>query len=104
SILEAYPLGCINVHPSLLPRWRGAAPIQRTIMAGDKETAIVIMQMNEGLDTGDMLLVKKYSIALSTTSGMLHDQLSQAAGPLVLRALDERPKPVKQLETGVTYA
>lgn len=103
-ILEAYPLGCINVHPSLLPRWRGAAPLQRTIMAGDKETAIVIMQMDEGLDTGDMLLVKKYPIAPGTTAGMLHDQLAREAGDLVLHALTEKPQPVKQPKDGVTYA
>jgi methionyl-tRNA formyltransferase len=104
AILEAYPLGCINVHPSLLPRWRGAAPIQRTIMAGDKETAIVIMQMNEGLDTGDMLLVEKFSIAPGTTSGMLHDTLAAKAGPLVLKTLKNPLKPVPQPETDVTYA
>ncbi len=104
AILEAYPRGCINVHPSLLPRWRGAAPIQRTIMAGDKETAIVIMQMDQGLDTGDMLLVQKHPIAPGTTAGMLHDQLAREAGDLVLRALAENPKPAKQSGAGVTYA
>jgi methionyl-tRNA formyltransferase len=104
AILEAFPRGCINVHPSLLPRWRGAAPIQRTIMAGDKETAIVIMQMDEGLDTGDMLLVEKLPIAPGTTAGMLHDALAVKAAPLVLETLKTRPKPVKQPEAGVTYA
>lgn len=107
-VLDAYPLGCINVHPSLLPRWRGAAPLQRTIMAGDKETAIVIMQMDEGMDTGDMLLVKHYRIAPGTTAGRLHDQLASEAGPLVLEALDGlRNKTItaqKQPEDGVTYA
>lgn len=103
-ILEAYPLGCINVHPSLLPRWRGAAPIQRTIMAGNKETAICIMQMDEGLDTGDVLLTEKFSIAPGTTAGMLHDLLAEKAAPLVLKTLAEKPTPQKQSETGVTYA
>jgi len=107
-ILEAYPLGCINVHPSLLPRWRGAAPIQRTIMAGDTETAIIIMQMDEGLDTGDMLLTEKYPIAAGTTAGMLHDTLAEKAAPLVLQTLkglqNKTIKPIKQPENGVTYA
>lgn len=107
-ILEAYPLGCINVHPSLLPRWRGAAPIQRTVMAGDKTTAIVIMQMDEGLDTGDMLLVKHYDIAPGTDAGILHDKLSMEAGPLVLQTLEglknKTITPVKQPEAGVEYA
>lgn len=103
-ILEAYPLGCINVHPSLLPRWRGAAPIQRTIMAGDKETAICIMQMDEGLDTGDILLSEKFPIAPGTTAGALHDILAEKAGPLILKTLAEKPTPQKQSATGVEYA
>jgi methionyl-tRNA formyltransferase len=107
-ILEAYPLGCINVHPSKLPRWRGAAPIQRTIMAGDKETAIVIMQMDAGLDTGDMLMIEPYTIAEETNAGMLHDALAEKAGSLVCNALlklkNQTLKPVKQPDTGVTYA
>lgn len=107
-ILDAYPLGCLNVHPSLLPRWRGAAPLQRTIMAGDKETAIVIMQMNEGLDTGDMLLVKKYPIADGATAGQLHDDLAEEAGPLLLQTLDGLATgtitPTPQSEQGVLYA
>jgi len=107
-ILEAYPLGCINVHPSLLPRWRGAAPIQRTIMAGDSETAIVIMQMDEGLDTGDMLLVEKYPIELGTAAGTLHDILAEKAGSLVIKTLkelqDKTVKPMKQPQVGATYA
>ena len=107
-ILEAYPLGCINVHPSLLPRWRGAAPLQRTIMAGDKETAIVIMQMDAGLDTGGMLLVQHYDIPDGTTAGGLHDRLATEAAPLVLKALEGLQakiiKAMKQPEEGVTYA
>lgn len=108
AILEAYPLGCINVHPSKLPRWRGAAPIQRTIMAGDKDTAIVIMQMDEGLDTGDMLLIEPYSIPDGTNAGALHDTLAVKAGPLVLKTLEglknKEIAGIKQPEAGVEYA
>ncbi len=108
AILEAYPRGCINVHPSLLPRWRGAAPIQRCVMAGDNETGIVIMQMNEGLDTGDMLLVERYPIAKGTNAGALHDFLAEKAGPLVLKTMqglhNKTITPVKQPDTGVEYA
>jgi len=107
-ILQAYPLGCINVHPSLLPRWRGAAPIQRTIMAGDRETGITIMQMDEGLDTGDMLMVERYPIGVSMNSGALHDMLAKKAGPLVLKTLEGLQKknitPVAQPHAGVEYA
>lgn len=107
-ILDAYPLGCINIHPSLLPRWRGAAPIQRTIMAGDRETGIVIMQMDAGLDTGDMLLVERYPIPEGTTAGELHDMLAQKAAPLLLEALrsleGKNITPVKQSDAGVEYA
>lgn len=107
-ILEACSLGCINVHPSLLPRWRGAAPLQRTIMAGDTKTAIVIMQMDEGMDTGDMLLVKPYDIQAGTTAGQLHDQLSEDAAPLVLKAIEglanKTITPTPQPAQGVTHA
>ena len=105
-ILEAYPLGCINVHPSLLPRWRGAAPIQRTLMAGDEITGICIMQMDEGLDTGDILLKEEGIFTAGCDAGDLHDMLSQKAAPLVLKTLDEirNIKPEKQSEIGVTYA
>lgn len=107
-ILEAFPLGCINVHPSLLPRWRGAAPIQRAVMAGDRETGITIMQMNEGLDTGDMLLVERYPMGVSMNAGALHDFLADKAGPLVLKTLeglaDKTIVPMKQPEIGAAYA
>ena len=103
-ILEAFPRGCINVHPSALPRWRGAAPIQRTIMAGDKTTDICIMQMDIGLDTGDVLLRQSYEIPDGMNAGALHDRLAASAGDLVLRALAENPAPVKQSENGVEYA
>ena len=108
AILDLYPLGCINVHPSLLPRWRGAAPIQRTLMAGDTETGICIMQMDAGLDTGDILLQERYFVDDFTDAGMLHDELAFAAGSLVLQTLDRFKngtiKPVKQPCEGVTYA
>ena len=111
-ILQAYRLGCINVHPSALPRWRGAAPIQRTVMAGDSATAICIMQMDEGLDTGDILLQKDIARPenerYTQTAGMLHDMLAKEAAPLVLATLDGLTKgnisPQKQSEAGVTYA
>ncbi len=107
-VLEAYRLGCINVHPSLLPRWRGAAPIQRTVMAGDTTTAICIMQMDEGLDTGDILLMKDGYRVDAMDAGALHDMLSDAAGSIVLQALEGLKhgicKPRKQSAEGVTYA
>ena len=108
AILDGTRMGCINVHPSLLPRWRGAAPIQRTVMAGDKETAVVIMQMNAGLDTGDMLMVERYGIADGMNAGQLHDTLAEMAGPMVLHTLEGSQNgtiaAVKQPEAGVTYA
>ncbi len=108
AILDGTRMGCLNVHPSLLPRWRGAAPLQRTIMAGDKETGIVIMQMNAGLDTGDMLVTERHAIADGTTTAQLHDTLSQKAGALVLQALEGlgngKITAVKQPEDGVIYA
>lgn len=107
-ILEAYPLGCINVHPSLLPRWRGAAPIQRTVMAGDAMTGICIMQMDEGLDTGDVLLREDGFVVGSFDAGTLHDMLSHLAGPMLLLTLDGLRngtiKPQKQSTEGITYA
>jgi len=106
QILDAYPLSCINVHPSLLPRWRGAAPIQRTIMAGDKKTSIIIMQMDEGLDTGDILLKEDMDIPYGTNAGTLHDMVSHKAAPILIKALDEIKviTPQKQSETGIEYA
>ena len=107
-ILDAYPHGCINVHPSLLPRWRGAAPIQRTIMAGDTLTGICIMQMDAGLDTGDILLKQTLPVPDSFDAGMLHDTLAEAAGPLLLQTLEaiKNGSAVreKQSADGVTYA
>ena len=88
-VLEAPRLGCINVHASLLPRWRGAAPIQRAIAAGDRETGITIMQMDEGLDTGDMLLKVACPIEFEDTAGQVHDRLAELGGPALCRALEE---------------
>ena len=87
-ILDAPRLGCINVHASLLPRWRGAAPIQRAIEAGDSESGVVIMQMDEGLDTGDMLLTARVNISESDTGGSLHDKLAEAGVPALNQALN----------------
>ena len=107
-ILEAPRLGCLNVHASLLPRWRGAAPIQRAIEAGDQETGITIMKMDVGLDTGPMLLKKSVLITPETTATSLHDVLSEMGGPLLLEALEAYSAgildPTPQPTEGVTYA
>jgi methionyl-tRNA formyltransferase len=108
AVLQAPRLGCLNVHASLLPRWRGAAPIQRAILAGDRETGGTIMQMDEGLDTGPMLLREAVAIGPSTTAGELTEQLADLGTGLLLAALDgvargalaARPQP----KEGVTYA
>ena len=104
AILEAPKKGCINVHASLLPRWRGAAPIQRAIEAGDTESGVTIMQMDVGLDTGDMLLKGIVPIDSETTGQILHDQLSFQGAELILKVLEDMPTPQKQPETGITYA
>ena len=100
--------GCLNIHASLLPRWRGAAPIHRAIEAGDPETGITIMQMDAGLDTGDMLLVEKVAIAPTDTTARLHDTLATLGGRLIVEALELAAcgglKPVPQPAEGVTYA
>lgn len=105
-ILEAPRLGCINIHASLLPRWRGAAPIHRAILEGDKETGITIMQMDEGLDTGAMLSMKSLPITEETTTPILHDQLSIMGADLIVSTLanldDITPAP--QPTEGVTHA
>lgn len=107
-VLEAPRLGCLNLHASLLPRWRGAAPIQRAIMAGDGETGVMVMQMEEGLDTGPVLLAERVAIAPRETAGSLHDRLSQIGASLMVRALAALSRgglaPTPQPETGVTYA
>ncbi len=102
-MLDAPRRGCLNIHASLLPRWRGAGPIQAAILAGDRESGVTIMQMEEGLDTGPMLLREAVPIGPRTTAAMLHDTLSALGARLIVRALDEQPDPVKQPE-GATYA
>ncbi len=87
-ILAAPPLGCLNLHGSLLPRWRGAAPIQRAIMAGDKETGVMVMKMDEGLDTGPVALEDRLLIGSDATAGEIHDRLSLMGAALMLNALD----------------
>jgi methionyl-tRNA formyltransferase len=106
AILAAPRLGCLNIHASLLPRWRGAAPIQRAIMAGDHETGISIMQMEAGLDTGPVLLRDALPIGAEETAADLHDRLSALGARLIRQALDRLPSlvPVPQPDDGVTYA
>ncbi len=94
----------LNVHPSLLPRWRGAAPIERAIMAGDAETGVAIMRLTAGLDSGPVCLVERETIRDDDTFGTLSARLAALGGDLLVRALDERPAFVEQPEDGVTYA
>ncbi|MYM83833.1 methionyl-tRNA formyltransferase [Duganella sp. FT50W] len=104
STLDLKP--CLNIHGSLLPRWRGAAPIHRAIEAGDRETGITIMQMEEGLDTGPMLLIEKVAIDDSDTTGSLHDKLAALGGKMIVAALQNyaQLEAVAQPEEGVNYA
>jgi methionyl-tRNA formyltransferase len=108
AVLDAPRLGCLNVHASLLPRWRGAAPIQRAIEAGDPETGITIMQMDAGLDTGDMLSCSRCAIGADTTAASLHDELAELGVPQLLQVLDKLPATqaaaIPQKEAGTTYA
>ncbi len=106
AILDAPKMGCLNIHASLLPRWRGAAPIHRAIMAGDVETGICIMQMEAGLDTGPVLMREKTAIFDTDTTGVLHDRLAEIGGRLVVKTLQNLNalKPEPQPETGMTYA
>ncbi len=105
-VLTAPKFGCLNIHASLLPRWRGAAPIHRAMMAGDTQTGVCIMQMDAGLDTGAVLLRASTDISAKDTTGTLHDRLSRLGADLILRALDQLPDltPVPQSSEGVTYA
>ena len=104
-VLDAPRLGCLNIHASLLPRWRGAAPIHRAIMAGDRETGVCIMQMEAGLDTGPVLLREAVEIGAEETTSELHDRLSALGARLIVAALERLPLPaVPQPEEGVTYA
>ncbi|HEX2530328.1 MAG TPA: methionyl-tRNA formyltransferase [Burkholderiaceae bacterium] len=108
SVLDIPAYGCLNIHASLLPRWRGAAPVHRAIEAGDTETGVTIMQMNEGLDTGPMLLMRRLPIAPEDTTGSLHDKLAALGGEMIveaLRKLEQGALPaVPQPENGVCYA
>lgn len=108
AILDAPKFGCLNLHASLLPRWRGAAPIQRAIMAGDEETGIAVMQMEAGLDTGPVLSETRVPITAETTAGSLHDVLAETGAELLLRTLARLEAPdlvaTPQSSEGVTYA
>ncbi len=108
EILATPRLGCINIHPSSLPRWRGAAPVQRTIMAGDKQTSVCIMRMDAGLDTGDIILQQIVELDEAITAKELHDQTADIGGKMVLQVLsaleDGTATFTLQATTGVTYA
>ncbi len=106
AVLDAPRFGCLNIHASLLPRWRGAAPIHRAVMAGDAETGICIMRMEAGLDTGPVLLRAALPISAADTTADLHDRLAVLGGDLVVQALARLPDLVPQVqpEAGVTYA
>lgn len=108
NVLDTPRLGCVNIHASLLPRWRGAAPIQRAIQAGDKETGVTIMQMDVGLDTGPMLLERITPIAPRETAATLHDRLATLGAEAIIEAIEEiaagKAKPREQPKEGATYA
>ncbi len=106
DVLDAPKYGCLNIHASLLPRWRGAAPIQRAILAGDTESGVCIMQMEAGLDTGPALMRGTVPITDTTTASTLHDALAAQGAELIVKTLEdiETLKPQKQPEDGVTYA
>ena len=106
AILDAPRHGCINIHGSLLPRWRGAAPIHRALLAGDNETGISIMQMDAGLDTGDVLSMQSVPITNASTTTQLHDELAVLGGRMIVDALNkiDHWQPQKQPDNGVTYA
>src|SRR3954471_12246198 len=107
-ILEAVPLGCFNLHASLLPRWRGAAPINRAIMAGDRETGVMVMRMEEGLDTGPVAMAERVPIPPDMTAGEIHDALARLGADLMVRALSALERSslalTPQSADGVTYA
>ena len=105
AVLDAPKFGCFNVHASLLPRWRGAAPIQRAIMAGDAETGVTIMRMEAGLDTGPMLKVGRVAIGAETTAATLHDELAVLGSQLIVEVL-QNPTAIGEIQPadGVTYA
>ena len=107
-ILDAVPLGCFNLHASLLPRWRGAAPINRAIMAGDAESGVMVMRMDEGLDTGPIAMAERVPVAADMTTGELHDVLARRGADLMVRAIGALERGTLQLtpqpDEGVTYA
>ncbi|MCF6344807.1 MAG: methionyl-tRNA formyltransferase [Devosiaceae bacterium] len=107
-ILDAPKYGCLNLHGSLLPRWRGAAPIQRAIMAGDKKTGLMVMQMDEGLDTGSVALSKVIKIKKNMLAGELHDEMKIVGAKLLIKALNRLEKNklefLEQSKNGITYA
>lgn len=106
NILESKKHGCLNIHPSKLPKYRGAAPLQRTIIDGEKETAVCIMQMDEGLDTGDIILQEDFALDQRTTLVQLHDKCARIGGELLIEVLDniETLPRIKQLSVGESYA
>jgi methionyl-tRNA formyltransferase len=108
DVLEAFPLGCFNLHASLLPRWRGAAPIQRAVMAGDNETGVMVMRMEESLDTGPIAMADRMPIGPDMTAGELHDELAQRGARLTTAALAALERGTLRLtpqsREGVTYA
>jgi len=107
-ILGAVPLGCFNLHASLLPRWRGAAPINRAVMAGDTDSGVMVMKMDEGLDTGDVAMAERIAIGPNMSAGELHDRLAPLGADLMVRAMAALERDglqlEKQAEDGVTYA
>jgi methionyl-tRNA formyltransferase len=108
DILETPKFGCINIHPSKLPRWRGAAPLQHTILSGDKETSVCVMQMDEGMDTGDIIIQQNLEVPIEMTTKELHDKTAQIGAELVLQTLVQISKGTvvrtKQREDGLVYA
>lgn len=108
EVLTMFKFGCVNIHPSLLPRWRGAAPIQRALLAGDTETGVTIMQIDEGWDTGDILQQAKITLRGDETSGMLHEQLAAIGAQLLLQTLNDllldKLKPIIQDDSLSCYA
>jgi methionyl-tRNA formyltransferase len=108
AVLDIFPLGAFNLHASLLPRWRGAAPIHRAIMAGDSETGVMVMKMDEGLDTGPIAMAQRMPVAPDATAGDLHDRLSRLGADLMVRALGALERGsltlTPQPQSGVTYA
>jgi methionyl-tRNA formyltransferase len=108
AILDAVPLGCFNLHASILPRWRGAAPINRAVMAGDAESGVTVMKMDEGLDTGDMAMMERVAIGADMTAGELHDRLAAIGGDLMHRAIGALQRGALQFatqpEADITYA